>query len=166
MDELIRELGLDPATVNATVLRELGQRYYAEPIKGTRVKVDSPAKVAQHFRAKLAGETQEHFAVLALDSRLHVIDEAVVCKGGQSEVHIRPREIFRVLLGMGASAALVVHNHPSGSPDPSPDDIGLTRRLVASGELLGVPVVDHLVVASGGYVSIRERMPELFAKGV
>jgi DNA repair protein RadC len=91
-----------------------------------------------------------------------VIAEHDVCKGGLSEVHVRAREVFRPLVLDSAHACVVVHNHPSGDPEPSGDDIALTRRLVEAGKVLGIPVLDHLVVGAAGYVSLRERNPSLF----
>jgi DNA repair protein RadC len=71
---------------------------------------------------------------------------------------VHPREVFGPAVREGAAALIVVHNHPSGDPEPSAEDLSVTRRLIEAGELLGVPLLDHVVVGDVGYVSIRERM--------
>ena len=98
----------------------------------------------------------EHFGALLLDTKHRVIRTAVVATGTLNSTIVEPRDVFREAM-LGAAAALVVfHNHPSGDPSPSPDDIALTRRLAAVGELIGIPVVDHVVLGDARYCSLKE----------
>ncbi len=135
---------------------ELGRRGIVRPYEPGE-RLDSPLRAAERFRERLWDATHEHFYAIVLDARLGVIGEALVAQGGLSEVHVRPREAFRPVLDRNGCAVLFVHNHPTGDPEPSVEDIALTGRLVLAGEILGIRVVDHVVVARGGFVSLRER---------
>jgi len=86
-----------------------------------------------------------------------VLRVQLVALGGLNAAGIEPREVFRGAIAAGAAAVVLAHNHPSGSPEPSEDDLRLTRRLAACGETLGVRLLDHLVLGDGRYVSLRER---------
>jgi DNA repair protein RadC len=99
----------------------------------------------------------EEFWTVALDARHRVVSERCLARGSLTGVEVHPREVFRPLLREAAAAVLLVHNHPSGDPTPSRQDIELTTRLRQTGDLCGVSVLDHLVVASEGYVSLADR---------
>ncbi len=99
----------------------------------------------------------ESFWVVALDPRLRMLHAAVVCRGTRARCLVRPADALAPVLREGASAFLILHNHPSGDPEPSSHDIALTRRMVHAAEVVGVRLVDHVVVARGGYVSLAER---------
>ena len=118
--------------------------------------VSAPGDVFRRLRAKMAGLAQEIFVVLALDVRNVVIDEIEVARGHLYGVDVHPREVFRPLIRQAAAAAVVAHNHPSGDPTPSQEDIELTRRLRQVGELVGIPVLDHIVIGDASYTSIGE----------
>jgi len=105
---------------------------------------------------RLVGVAQEVFLALAIDARNGLVGEVEVARGCLTGVDVHPREVFRPLIRMAAAAVVVVHNHPSGDPTPSPDDLALTDRLRAVGDMVGIPLVDHVVVAARGYVSIAE----------
>jgi DNA repair protein RadC len=105
---------------------------------------------------RIAGLDQEVCIVLALDSRNAVIGDVEVARGTLTGVDVHPREVFRPLIRMAAAAAVVVHNHPSGAVDPSDADLELTRRLRAAGDVIGIPLVDHVIVAATGYRSLAE----------
>ena len=100
----------------------------------------------------------EHFAVLSLDAKNRARGYKVIAQGTATACLVHPREVFRAALSLGAVTLIVVHNHPSGDPTPSQEDITLTARLVEAGQILGIPVVDHLILGSGSaYVSLRDR---------
>lgn len=94
--------------------------------------------------------------VLALDARNAVIDEIEVARGSLTDVEVHPREVFRPLIRQAAAAAVVAHNHPSGDPSPSASDVTFTRRLRRAGELLGIPILDHVIIGRDDYSSIAE----------
>lgn len=114
-------------------------------------------EVWTHMRSRLAGRPVEEFWAIALDVRHRVVLDTLIAKGSLTGVEIHPRDVFRVLIKAGAAAVLFCHNHPSGDPAPSRSDVELTTRLREVGELCGIPVLDHVVVGFGGYVSLAER---------
>lgn len=123
-----------------------------------RSTVGCPATVWELLRST-AGSPVESFYVLCVDIRNGLIGgPAEVARGSVSEVQVHPREVFRVAVARSAAGIIVAHNHPSGDPTPSGADLELTRRLRGAGEIMGIPVVDHVVVAVGGYRSICEEM--------
>ena len=136
---------------------ELGRR--AVGAAGARPLVlRQAADVFARVRARLAGVPQELFLALAVDARNGLIDEVEVARGHLTSVEVHPREVFRPLIRAAAAAAVVVHNHPSGDPTPSSEDLVLTRRLRAVGELVGIPILDHVIVAGDQFRSIAEWM--------
>ncbi|HUH05691.1 MAG TPA: DNA repair protein RadC [Kofleriaceae bacterium] len=119
--------------------------------------IQSAADVYARLRPRTAGLAQEVFLVLGLDVRNAVMAEIEIARGCLTGVEVHPREVFRPLIRAGAAACIVAHNHPSGDPTPSRDDLLLTARLREVGELVGIPVLDHVIVATRGYVSVAER---------
>ena len=105
---------------------------------------------------------QEHFGALLLDTRHRLIRAVVVSIGSLDASLVHPREVFRAAAEHSAAALVLFHNHPSGDPQPSAEDLALTRRLVQGGSLMGMPVVDHIVVGDGCWHSLRESSPAIF----
>lgn len=105
----------------------------------------------------LASLAQEVFVILLLTTRHRVREVAVVSTGTLDASLVHPRDVFRRAIKGNAAALVVVHNHPSGDPEPSPEDVALTRRLVAAGSVLAIPVLDHVIVGEGRWVSLAER---------
>ncbi|WP_145184373.1 JAB domain-containing protein [Planctomycetes bacterium Pla163] len=135
---------------------ELGRRAErARSDLAARLPIDGPVRalhwLAPHFR----GERQECFAVLLLDGRHRVKRLVPVGRGTLTASLVHPREVFAPAVREGAAAVLVAHNHPSGDPEPSAEDLAVTRRLGRSGRLLGIPLLDHLVVAGSAFRSLR-----------
>ena len=116
----------------------------------------TPEDVFQRFSARLRRLRQERFVVVLLDGRHRVIAEEVISQGTLTASLVHPREVFRPALRACAAAVILVHNHPSGDPTPSAEDRAVTTRLAEAGEILGVRVLDHVVVAERGFVSLRE----------
>jgi DNA repair protein RadC len=154
--ELAVEAGVGPAKSAALVAAlELGRRLAARRLRcGDRV--GSPADVFRHFHARLRDARHERFVLLLLDGRHRMLREVVVSQGTLTASLVHPREVFRPALREAAAAVVLVHNHPSGDPSPSREDREITERLARAGELLGIPVLDHVVVAERGYASLRE----------
>ena len=129
---------------------------------GTEAKsVTSPEDVIPRL-AFLKFEEQEHFVVITLDSSNHVIGVHDVTKGLVNQTQAAPREVFRHAVMDNAVSVMVAHNHPSGSTEPSKEDIGITRVLCAAGKIMQVPVIDHIVIGRCGFTSICRENPELF----
>jgi DNA repair protein RadC len=139
---------------------ELGRR--AVEAEQHRTLLATPEDVYHCVAARLAGLQQEVFLSIGIDIRNGLLDVVEVARGTLCSVEVHPREVFRPLVRMAAAGAVLVHNHPSGDATPSSHDIDLTRRMRAVGEVLGIPVVDHVVIADTSYRSIAEWMgPEL-----
>lgn len=134
---------------------ELGRRLAAQRLReGDAIR--SPEDVFRHFHSSLRDAPHERFLVLLLDGRHRVIREVLTSQGTLTSSLVHPREVFRPALREGAAALVAVHNHPSGDPTPSAEDRQVTRRLIEAGRLLGVPLLDHVVVAERGFASLRE----------
>jgi len=154
--ELAAERGIGPArsaTLAAAV--EVGRRLAGQRLR-SGAPISGPADVFHHFHARLRDAPHERFVAVLLDARHRWLREVVVSQGTLTASLVHPREVFRAALREGAAALLLVHNHPSGDPSPSREDREITLRLARAGELLGVRVLDHVVVAEQGYVSLRE----------
>ncbi len=135
---------------------ELGRRAIgAAPVVGRRLACASD--VAAHMRARLAGSPVEEFWAIGLNVRHQVLFDEKLAKGSLTGVEVHPRDVFRTLIKAGTAAVLFCHNHPSGDPTPSREDVELTGRLREVGELCGIAVLDHVVVASGGFASLADR---------
>lgn len=157
LDELCAVAGCGPATaVQLKAAVELGRRL-AVPPADTRVRIAAAADIARLLAPEMARLEQEHLRVVLLTTRHDVLAVHEVYKGSVNQSQVRPAEVFREAVRRNAPAVVVVHNHPSGDPAPSPDDIHLTRQLVQAGRLLGVRLVDHVVIAEHGWASLRER---------
>ena len=135
---------------------ELGRRLMAESPE-ERWQIRAPSDAAHILMPRLGFQEQEHFAVLFLDTRNRVTDQETLYVGSLNTSLVRIAEVFRGAVRRNCAAVIVAHNHPSGDPTPSPEDVALTRRLVDAGKLLEVDVLDHLVIGNNRYVSLRER---------
>ena len=149
--------GVGPARSAALVAAfELGRRAAAEPGRRSG-RIRGPRDVHRRLGPALRDLRQEEFWAVYLDTQNRVLEERRITVGLLDVSLVHPREVFRPALALPARSVLLVHNHPSGDPEPSPEDVEVTRQLAASGELLGVPVRDHVVLGDGRYVSLRER---------
>jgi DNA repair protein RadC len=148
--------GIGDAKASSVVAAfELGRRCAASRLpEGAALR--SPVDVFRRFAARLRRLAHERFVVVMLDGRHRVLGEEVVSQGTLTASLVHPREVFRPALRASAAALILVHNHPSGDPTPSAEDRSVTRRLAHAGEILGVHVLDHVVVAERGYTSLRE----------
>ena len=136
--------------------QELGRRLYSST-PSERIRVASPAEAANLLMTEMMFLEQEHVKSILLDTRNCVIKTPTVFIGSLNSTSIRLGDLFRLAIRENAAAMIVVHNHPSSDPSPSPEDIRVTRQLVQSGELLGVEVLDHIIIAQRGYVSLKDR---------
>ena len=121
-------------------------------------RVSSPADAAAILAPRLAHLDQEEMHVVLLDTRNRVLDIHAVYKGSLNTSVVRVAELFRAAIEAPAAAVIIAHNHPSGDPSPSPEDVRVTRQLVKAGKLLDIEVLDHVVIGQGGqFVSLKER---------
>ncbi|MBI2835055.1 MAG: DNA repair protein RadC, partial [Acidobacteria bacterium] len=134
---------------------ELGRRTLIRPSR-SRPLLASPREAAAHLIPQFGSRRVEHFGVLLLDIKRRVLRTTIVSMGTLDASVVHPREVFREAASGGAAAIVVFHNHPSGDPTPSPDDVALTTRLVEAGEIMGIDVIDHLILVDSGYFSFRE----------
>lgn len=153
LEELTSIKGMGPAKASALLAGlELGRRSTL-----TRGRpVHEPRDALDHL-LWMQSLQKEHFHALYLDTRRYLIAAETISIGTLDSSLVHPREVFRPAIAHAASAILVAHNHPSGDPEPSPEDLALTRRLDKAARLLGFSLLDHLVVAKRGFVSLRER---------
>lgn len=154
--ELRAAPGIGPAKCASLLAAlELGRRLAARHLRpGDAIR--GPGDVHRHFHPRLRDADRERFLALLLDGRHRVMREVAVSEGTLTASLVHPREVFRPALREGAAALVLVHNHPSGDPTPSAEDREVTDRLARAGELLGVRVLDHVIVAERGYWSLRE----------
>jgi DNA repair protein RadC len=155
-DELCRLPGIGAAQA-ARVLAgiELGRRTLTRRA-ASRPQFLTAKVTAEHLLPRYGAHPVERFGVLLLDTKQRLLRDQVISEGSIDTSLAHPREVFRAAIGSGAAGVIVFHNHPSGDPNPSRDDHALTQRLVKVGALIGVPLLDHLVLADGAYWSFRE----------
>jgi DNA repair protein RadC len=136
---------------------ELAERLLESPKLAS--EIDGARAVADYFHPRLALHSVESFWVLLLDARSRPLGSICVAQGTLTACLVHPREVFAPAIRMRAASIIAVHNHPSGDPTPSEEDETLTARLARAGELLGIPLIDHVIVARGGYRSLGPSEP-------
>lgn len=156
LDEISVHAGVGMARASAVqAALELGRRAVGErPARGRRIF--AAEEVWAHLRARLGACAVEEFWAIALDVRHRVLWEECLARGSLTGVEVHPRDVFRALIKGGAAAVIFCHNHPSGDPSPSRQDIELTARLRDVGDLCGIAVLDHVVVATDGFTSLAQ----------
>ena len=156
-DEFCQQHGLGPAKaaqIKAAI--ELGQRL-ANARPDEKPAIHSPSEAADLVRYEMTNLEQEVLKVMLLDTRNHVLRIQDVYQGSLNMSMVRIGEIFKQAIRQNAASIIVIHNHPSGDPTPSPEDIALTRAIVQAGKLLDIDVLDHLVIGGGKFVSLKEK---------
>ena len=139
-----------------SLLKEVCQRYAEERLQpGAQFR--SSRDIFQHFRERLREVSQEQFLVVLLDNKHRVLEEVNITQGLLNKSLVHPREVFARAVEARAAALVCVHNHPSGDPEPSPEDRRITERLVESGKLIGIQVLDHVVIGRDDYFSFADR---------
>lgn len=134
---------------------ELGRRTLTHA-PSARVQLRSPREAAAYLLPTFGARASEQVGVVLLDSKHRVLRTTIVASGTLNQAVVLPRDVFREAMLGGAAAIVVFHNHPSGDPTPSPDDVDLTRRLRAAGVLIGIDLVDHIVLGEVRYCSLKE----------
>jgi len=135
---------------------ELGKRLSAFT-GDERPQVSSPADAARIFMPQLRYLSNETFHVLSLDAKNYITKQRRIFEGSLSMSIVHPREVFKFALEESAASIIVVHNHPSGDPTPSKEDIKITKQLIEAGKILDIPVLDHIIIGDGRYTSLKEQ---------
>lgn len=155
-EELLRFKGLgDARAAQVLAALELGRRVMTRR-PPERPQVMGPTDAAAYLMPEFGSRAVEQFGALLLDTRHRVIRAALLSVGSQDATPVQPREVFRQAVLASAAAVVLFHNHPSGDPQPSEDDVHLTARMAAAGDLMGITVVDHVILGDGRYCSLKE----------
>ena len=154
-EELQQIKGIGPSNVfGIKLFHAIFERYSIEKIKN-KVSLNSPKQISEYLQQKIGREKKEHFVILYFDTKNNlIVDDVSVGTLNASLIH--PREVFSKAILNNASHVIVAHNHPSGDPTPSGDDIATTKRLQEAGKILGIVVADHIVVTNNKYSSLLE----------
>ena len=155
--ELTRAKGVGPAkAAQLAAAFEIGRRVEAAA-PGERVRVTGPADLARAYGPRLRDLTREVFVVVYLNTAGVVTGDHTISEGGLAASIVEPRAVFQRAVMENAASIVCLHNHPSGNPEPSREDVQVTKQLVEAGKLMGIPVHDHLIIAGRGYTSLAER---------
>ena len=155
-EELISIKGIGEASASKIIAAaELGSRIAAETPYG-RQRIYESDDVYKMFSTEFAGEKQEIVTAVLLNAKYEIIGRETISKGGIVNAHVEPRDVFRPAVKRGATGLILVHNHPSGDPTPSEDDLHATKQIEIAGEMIGVKLIDHIIIGSGHHVSLRD----------
>ena len=134
---------------------ELTNRVESYPGMSNKPLLKSPEDVASLVQGRLKSKKKEHFLALLLDTRSQLIKTAEISIGSLDSSIVHPREVFKEAVSASAASVIFVHNHPSGDPEASEDDIKLTKRLAEAGEIMGIDVLDHIIIGDKRYLSLK-----------
>ncbi|HLX13549.1 MAG TPA: DNA repair protein RadC [Bacteroidota bacterium] len=156
--ELMDEPGLKNAkAISLVAAFELGRRAAASHAGEEKIQIRGPHDIVSRYQPRLRDERREIFMVILLDTKNQILQDTEVTRGTLNSSLAHPREVFRLAIAAPAASIVLLHNHPSGNPDPSPDDMQVTRQIVEAGKIIGIPVHDHIIVTATGYCSFVER---------
>lgn len=157
LEELTKLNGIGPAkAVQLKAGIELGQRLAKARLPDTG-NIRNPRNVAEMVMEQLRYLQKEHFVCLFLNTKNHIIAQETLSIGSLNASIVHPREVFRAAIKCGSASMICIHNHPSGDPTPSPEDISMTRRLCEVGEIVGIDVLDHIIIGDGEFISLKEQ---------
>lgn len=160
--ELLELKGIGPAKAAEIVAAFTLAKRLGKFSANDRFKIDGPESAAEYLVPRLQSQTQEEFHVVLLDTKNRILKDVLVTKGLIDRSHVHAREVFRAAIHHNSHKILLAHNHPSGDPTPSKDDLISTEKLVQSGQILGIEVIDHLIIGHSetgrkAYVSLKEQ---------
>jgi DNA repair protein RadC len=157
MDQLMTIKGIGSAKalqIQASI--ELGRRLARTSMSDT-ITIRSPQDVSTYLMEDLRYLQKEHFVCLFLNTKNHVIGQETLSMGSLNASIVHPREVFRAAIKRSSASIICVHNHPSGDPTPSPEDIQMTARLVEAGQIIGIEVLDHIILGDQNFISLKEK---------
>jgi len=154
--QLISGIGKDKAATLAAAF-ELSRRILSQPKWFSNKKITSPQDVAEIFIPILRDDNKEKFIVVCLNSANKIIKHETISIGNLNSSVVHPREVFKVAIDNSSASIILIHNHPSGNPEPSNEDIRITKKIVETGKIMEIPVFDHLIIAGETYTSFVEK---------
>ena len=141
--------------IGLTLFKAIAERYSKEKIS-FKILLNSSKLVAEYLQSKIGNKKEEHFMILYFDTRNKLINEEISI-GTLNASLVHPREVFKKAIRDNVAQIIIAHNHPSGDSKPSEDDISTTKRLIDTGKLVGISIIDHLIITSGNYFSFKEK---------
>jgi len=157
IEELMLVKGVGKAkAVQILAAAEIGKRMYRKHSEG-RYTIRSPEDAAAYLMTDMASLNQEHFVALFLNVKNEVLHKQTIFIGSLNSSIVHPREVFREAVKRSAASIIVAHNHPSGNPSPSPEDIEVTKRLIEAGSIMGIEVLDHVIIGDHQFLSMKEK---------
>ena len=157
VEEMISVKGVGQAkAVQILAAVEVGKRIYRKHSEG-RYTIKSPEDAAAYLMTDMSSLLQEHFVVLFLNVKNEVLHKQTIFIGSLNSSIVHPREIYREAVKRSAASIIAAHNHPSGNPSPSPEDIEVTKRLVEAGSIIGIELLDHLIIGDHRFISLKEK---------
>lgn len=158
VEELRKTRGIGKVkALQIKAVMELSKRASASLINNNRVTIKSPVEVSTLLMEEMRHLKKEVFKIILLNTKNHIIKYLNVSVGSLNSSIVHPREVFSEAVKVGCSGMLLAHNHPSGDPEPSREDIETTQRLVNAGNILGIKVLDHVIIGDGRYISFKEQ---------
>lgn len=155
--ELCEIRGIGPAKaaeIKAAV--EIGRRLSCE-VSGPRQVINCPTDIYELLKERMRYYDREHFQAVFLNTKHHVLAVETISVGSLNSSIVHPRELFKNSIKRSAAALVIAHNHPSGDPSPSAEDIAITRRLVEAGNIIGIQLLDHIIIGESSFVSLKEQ---------
>jgi DNA repair protein RadC len=122
-----------------------------------KYRINSPGSIAAIYMEEMRYLKQEHFKIVLLDTKNQILCDKDITKGSINSSIVHPREVFNYAIKKSAAGIIMLHNHPSGDPSPSKEDIEVTQRMIQAGDLIGIRILDHLIIGDGQYVSLKEK---------
>lgn len=157
IEEYTKVKGVGKAkAVQLLAAAEIGKRMYRKHSEG-RYTIRSPEDVAAYLMTDMSSLNQEHFVALFLNVKNEVIHKETIFIGSLNSSIVHPRDIFREAVKRSAASIICAHNHPSGNPSPSPEDIDVTKRLIEAGLLMGIELLDHVIIGNHQFISLKEK---------
>lgn len=148
----VKGLG-EAKSVTLAAAFELGKRIETEPFSEKKI-IKAPEDIAGRYIPRFRGVKQESFTVVLLNSSNHIIRDIVISKGSLNASIVHPREVFKTAILESAASIILLHNHPSGNPTPSKEDLNITEQLKKAGEIIDIEVVDHIIIAGETFTSL------------